>query len=492
MANRMIEALSEENAPVKATGKIFFAAKTPRAEKKELLSFLIEKERYAQLYALFACANLNARRANAEPLAFKGEDVSLEGRYFYLFADCAKACGIGEEEIAAVAFASLRADKTDALSFWRSAATSYLKWFGYADYARAWACFCRFDPDFHYADILLEVDSHRTLDELLAAAIFGRGMRKTALRNILRGYKSEVYDYVRGIYSTLKTDERVSAVRLLLPLKNDVVVGELLREIERKEKAARVLRLLHTAEKEKGDCGDLTEEQATDYLYKAMVEGRAFSRDFFLKTLLFPPFTASERLFFSVYSGKMLTDIVMVDGGRVLNLQNEPIELTEDCTVRVLHPVELNAQTAYLKRLNIEQPFEQIRRRVFLPSDAARRANACMSVAGRLVTVRDFNKNRRKTGFKILSRDRDGMYSQVGLSREGILCAVSLAPVDTSVAPLDSFVQAQAVWFYDEKKVIRFGGKRFTDGIPALSVSEIPLRVFSEFMFAVYELMGCV
>ncbi|MDE7395617.1 MAG: DUF4132 domain-containing protein, partial [Clostridiales bacterium] len=229
----------------------------------------------------------------------------------------------------------------------------------------------------------------------------------------------------------------------------------------------------------------------TDYLYNAMVEGTEFSRDFFLHTLCLPPFTASEQLFFSVYCDKMLTEIVMVDGGRVLNLQNEPIELAKGCTVRVLHPVELNAKTAYLQRLNIEQPFEQICRRVYLPSDADRRSNGCMNVAGRLVTVRAFNKNRRKTGFKILNRDQDGLCTQVGLSREGILCVLNLAPIDMKVAPLDSFVQARAVWFYDEQQVIRFGGKRFTDGVSPLSVSEIPLRVFSEFMYSVYELMGC-
>ncbi|MDE7394652.1 MAG: hypothetical protein K2M95_00845, partial [Clostridiales bacterium] len=237
----MIEALTNENAPVEATGRIFFLPQTPIAEKKALLAFLIKEKRFEQLYALFACANLNARHANAEPLAFKGEDVSLEGRYFYLFADQAKKCGMKEEETAVVAIAALRADKTSVLSFWRAAATSYLKWFGYESYARAWACFCKYDPDFRHADILLEVDRDRTLDELLKSAVFGRGVRKTALRGILRGYKTEVYDYVRTIYATLKTDERASAVRLLLPLKNDVAVGELLREIERAEKAESIL-----------------------------------------------------------------------------------------------------------------------------------------------------------------------------------------------------------------------------------------------------------
>ena len=497
VANRMTQSLEREDAPVEEAGKLFFAPKTPQSEKAALLAYLIEEKRFTQLYALFTCANLNAQVL--PPLA-PGESLSFEGRYFYLFVDCAKVCGLTDESVAAVAFAALNAGAASTLRAWRDAATGYLKQLGYADYNLAWDCFCRYDQ-LRHADILLEVDRDRTLRALLNAAVVGKGARKTAIRGILRGYKTEVYEFVRANYAKLKTGERKAAVRLLLPLRHDAAVGELLAEIARQESASSVLKLLSDAEKssaqilsdadkEKAACRALSPEQATTYLYKAMVNGTDFSREFFLSTIMHPPFTASESLFFSVYSGKMLVDIVMVDKGRILNLRNEPTELPENCTVRVLHPVELTHVTSYLKRLNIEQPFAQIHRPVYTPSAADRRANGCPSVTGTIVTLRAFNKNRRRLGFKILRRDQDGLCTQVGLSRGGILCAVTLSPIDLTHAPLDAFVKAQAVWFYDEKQVVRMGGKTLTDGVPPLQISDMSPRTFSEFMASFYALMA--
>ena len=199
----------------------------------------------------------------------------------------------------------------------------------------------------------------------------------------------------------------------------------------------------------------------------------------------------ADKLFFGVYRGGNLTDIAVVDSGKIFDIENKPIELPADCEVRVLHPAELNYKTEFIKRLNIVQPFEQVKRKVYVASEADKSNNACFGIAGMMTEFGEFKNAMRKIGFRALNRDSESFTSQVGICRNGILCVVNIAPFDFSSAPADFAVRVQSVKFYRERDVVRLGGKQFVDGVAPLSLARMDARTFSEFMYSAYELMGC-
>ncbi|MDE6397774.1 MAG: DUF4132 domain-containing protein, partial [Clostridiales bacterium] len=383
-------------------------------------------------------------------------------------------------------------DKTGALRAWQHTAEQFLTKLARNDYNRAWEYLRKADPDFRLAAILLQVDTDRAVRDLIDLAVFEKGVNKVALRNVLRGYKAEVFAYIRPLYATLKTDNRVNAVRLLTLFRNDADVMQFLREMMQAEKAKKVLAIVQGQNTQKTlRVKNPDRKEIVEYFQSAMIYGVAATRERFLNELIKPPYTeVAESLFYGVYINDLLQNIVIVDRGRVLDIENRDVTLPQECTVKVLHPVELTSKTEFLKRLNITQPFAQIKRRVFVPSADDIQRGGCFGISGTVISLNDFVANMRKCGFRALSRDEDNMCSRVGLARGEILCVLRIAPVDLS-AKANVSVQAQCVHFYAEKDVVRLGGKRYVEGVAPSNPSVLDPRAFSEFMYSVYDLMGC-
>lgn len=494
---QMISLIPDKDSPVETVGNGFFSLQTSAADRKQLMEFLLDEKRYEQLFRLMYCSyingHINMKNTSADFVAVTSGNSTINTRYFSLFLQTVNECGVSESKIVPMLFQAATAGKKSVLNAWKPSSVRYLTKLARADYNRAWEYLKANDTDFKLVSILLESDKERALRDLIEIALFGKSINKVALRRFLRGYKAEVLAYISPVYTTLKTDARVNAVRLLLVFKNDAEVMPFLREISRTEKAKSVLKLLESKTTGRHEiAGNPDVRQITKYFYEAMVLGTSATAKRFKSELIMPPFSeVADSLFFGVYRGGLLQNIIIVDKGRMFDLNNNPYEIPEDSEVKVFHACELNPKTEYLQRLNIEQPFEQIKRKVYTPSAADKRNCGCFGVAGTMVQAAIFKANMRRLGFRALGSDTEGVCSQVGLSRSGILCVLNIAPVELKSAQAESPVRAQSVRFYAEKDVVRLGGKMFVESVVPLSPARIEARVFSEFMYSIYDLMGC-
>lgn len=491
--SQMMALLPDGDAPIDVIGREFFRAQTAPEDRKQLLEYLLAQGRYLQLYRLICSGHINGNVGVKNDSLAPGKASTLNTRYFSLFVSTAVECDIREENFVPLLFAAATADKSNPLSAWKECSEQYLTKRARLDYMRTWNYLRKNDPDFKLVSVLLSADRERALNNLIELAIFGKGINKVALRNVLRGYKAEVFTFVYPIYRTLKNDNRLAAVRLLLIFKNDETVGAFLRELADTERSKSVLQLLGGKKVAALKAPQNTDpRQIVRYFYDAMVLATSVTVEQFTHEWLAPPYSeVAETLFFGVYKNGALADIVVVDKGKVLDIENSPYTFSEGSFVRVLHPAELTAKTQFLSRLNIAQPFEQIRRKVFLPSAEDNHRVGCFALLGRVTTAEDFIMGMKKGGFKVLNRDADGICKQVGLSRNGILCVLTIAPIDLVTIGPDRPVQAQNVRFYSENSVIRLGGKQFVDGVAPMTPAEMEPRIFSEFMYSVYELMRC-
>ena len=493
---QMTALLPEQDSPAEAAGRGFFASSTSLSDRKKLLEFLLENARYEQLMHIVYCGHINGnidmKNTGADYLAVTSGKSNLHTRYFSLFMQMIDACEIDKDLLLPMFFRAATAGKKDPLRVWRPSSERVLIRFARDDYDKVWAYLRTRDADFALFAVLMQADRELTLQRLMDLAVSGKGINKVALRKTLRAYKSEVLAYLRPLYATLKTDERVNAVRLLKSMQNDAEAMHFLQQIAQTEPSRSVLALLHASEpKQKETAAAFDRKQIEKFFFEAMVRGTATSYEHFLHRFILPPFdTVADSLFYSVYADGLLQSIVIVEKGRVLDLENQPYDFPACSVVRVMHPVELNAKTEFIRRLNIEQPFDQIRRRVFLPSAEDKRRNGCFGIAGTVIELGAFRNGMRKYGFKALHRDSDGMCGEVGLRRGGILCVLRIAPIDFE-GNRNGTVQAQQVRFYAERDVIRLGGQRYVDDIVPLSISSIDARTFSECMYSVYEVMGC-
>lgn len=487
----MVSLLPEKDSTVERAGRGFFSPQTSNADRKALLEFLFGEARYGQLMRLFYCGHINGN-LNMKDAETADASVSIHTRYFGLFLQTAAACGIADTAFLPFVAAAAKAQKRDALYDWQAPAEQYLTKLARQDYQKVREFLRAYDPDFRLADILCRVDKDRALSDFLSLAVYGRGVNKVALRNFLRGYKQETLSFVCPLYGTLKGDDRVQAARLLLSFRNDPDVRAYLREIaahERSKKIADML-LFERAPKHAKQTTAKNEEEVRRFFCDAMVLGTPFSAARFTGELIKPPYTAvAESLFYGVYRNDVLQNIIIVDRGRILDIENRDAVLPEDCTVKVLHPVELTRKTEFLKRLNITQPFEQIKRKVYAPGEEDTLRGACFGVAGTVTPLADFVNNMRTYGFRALTSD-GGDCCRVALSRGGVLCVLDISPVDLS-AKGEKTVQAKCVRFYAEKDVVRLGGKQYIEGVTPCNPAQIEARAFSEFMYAVYGLMGC-
>ena len=231
---QIISLLGEADSSADTAGRAFFAPQTSSEDRKRVLEFMLGEKRYGQIVSLMYCACLNGRvdmkKTSADYVAATGGNSTINTRYFSLFVQTALDCGISEAKFIPMIFLAATSDRKSRLYVWKSSSEWYLSKLAVSDYGRAWEYLGKNDTDFKLFSILIAADRERAVRDLTELAMFGKGVNKVAARKILRGYKSEVTAYVRPLYSSLKNDGKVAAVRLLLTLKNDPDVSAFLSE----------------------------------------------------------------------------------------------------------------------------------------------------------------------------------------------------------------------------------------------------------------------
>ncbi len=482
---KSLVSLLNEGKVTERLGIEFFSSSTPA--RKELLEYLLDKRAYEQVCKLIHYGHIVKQyRVSDYVMHREGNKFDIEAAYFSLLTDIVFECNISDDKMIPLIFATATAKKEELLRGWEHAARVYLTKIAYKNFEYAFDNLIKYDKKLQFLSVLTKVDRAHAVNKMLELALFGKNFDKTALRKFLRDYENDVIAYIKPIYHDLKAYQRESAVRLLLLYKNSVPAAMLIGELCELEKSKTVLKLIEKDFSVKSDESG-TIDDPTEFFFDAMINGRAFSYDAFMQLITDVPYReVAEQLFFAIYNAQRIIDLFVVDNGRINDLNNQPIKLAHDCAIKVLHPIEIPLKYAFIKQLNVTQPFNQLNRRIFETPTGARYTNSALK--GTLIKAGSLKRNFSKYGFKILNRDIDGICTQAGVLRNEILCVINFTPTDFIDKEL--LLTIGDVQFYSYAETVKLNGRIYVDGVPICSAGKILPLDYSELMHCVYEAVG--
>lgn len=485
----LILLIPEANSPIDVVGKAFFSSEVGESDKKLFIEYLLTNKRYYQLSDIMTCRTLSQASSGSDFIKQKtAEANSMDGRYFEVMLLVCRELNVDEKELIPMFFTTATALGGTLLRGFFASVKAYLLRLAYDDYDLVLDYILTYDIKYSFLDVLIAVDRPKTISVLVDMAINRKNINKDELVMFLRNFKNDVLNDIKGKYSSLKMLARESAIALLVMFKNDYLVGSYLKELEASEKSLIIKRLIR--DDTSHDDGGIEVVGALGYFYNCMVSGTDFTIKEFTDELQISEYEhIASGLFFSVYYNDLFAMIIIVDGGKICNLDNEQIELEAGAVIRVMHPCELSEKYYYLKNLKIAQPFSQLHRTVYSLDDN-KSESVYKKVKGTLITVCDLANNIKRYGFKALNKNSYGLTSEIGIIRDGILCVLKIQPTEIDERS-NNLVMAENVAFYSMQDAIKLNGQIYVDGVPFYPITNFTPRFFSEFIYSIYELLGC-
>ncbi|MCL2862288.1 MAG: DUF4132 domain-containing protein [Firmicutes bacterium] len=467
------------------TGQKFFSSETNNAQKKDLLKYLLSKARFEELCAIISCGTICKEYANTDYFTKASSVIHIDARKFNLFLDIASEIGISEDEFAPLL---VRAYYTDyeKLQAWQTAIEVYLLKRVHENYDKVLEVLTEFDNELRCYHILMKVNAERTFNLLVERLIFYSGTNKREIRKFLLKYNVNYAPMLKDLYLTADAKTKTEIVKLLLMSKNDPSCAEFLNFIAKNETSQSVQKIItkdFTATKER--VRNVQTLSPVEYFEDAMVRGHVWGVGEFKKEVLANEdyLKVAEKLFYGIYDGSMsdiLREVMILHEGKTYNLDNNALNLEKGQYIRVLHIAELPGKYEIVKRLNIPQDFEQIKRKIYTPQDRELSTGVILRLRGTMVDNEKLLIKMRDSGFvRINNFEEDGEIS-LGKVMDGILIAVEIKGRTISQIKLHS-----------EQDAVRLQGKLSTKKVPTLPAKDVPRRVFSELMHSVYSLISC-
>lgn len=499
--------ISSDGASAEMVGRTFFASGYSKKDKAEFVKSMLAKERYAFIADVVCCGAISKEYNYTDFHNSQIGLISLDLRYFYMFIEICEHGGVAFDEIAPLLFATFSAPVSSRLHGWSPAATQYLEKLAAVDYDTVLSSLTEYDKSYKHYGVLLKADPEKTVSILSDRLIFGKNTNKAAIRKFLFESKVNITPALGDIYANAKSDARIreSVVRLLLINKHDSAAAEMLGYIAENDKSKTIRALIEkdaTAQKKvskgeeriektnkkNGRAKRLIGEEKR--FFADMISGKGYAPDEFEKFLTDPESEAvASGLLFSVHAASGgITDVVIVEKGRIYNLDNDPVEIPKDRTVKVLHVAELPEKYEFLTRLNVTQPFLQLKRKAYIPNASELADNRSRRLGGTIIMSKDLRKNISKEGFKITGKDAEGKSHYAGISLGGYICLIDFTRTD--LRSNDKIVSFGDIRFYRYRDAIKIGGGFYFENVPVCRISEVPLRVFSEGIYAVCRLSG--
>ena len=515
-------------------GREFFTSARTMEDTRFFITALLEKKAYESLATVMSSGCIDRNRAAGYLPDDKQRKISY--RYFSSFMELVEKSGVDMELIWPMFFAAFDAPKDSYLYSFVGGIDAYFKLFAYADYDKAVDVVRRYDRKYKCLSTLMEVDRPRTLATVLDVLIYGKNANKTALRKYLLEKRIDIVPTLCNEYIRASVKAKEGVVRLLLLYKGDPRADRFLEEIERSEKSLVIKKLI---DKDKGAkkvaeseikpvenaieseiaVGDVTYRvgitkeldvevepapypkevaAAADKLAKrlkkmcdecetAMSTNTRWQSSRFLKRLASDKMFAAvaSTLLFTTYNGSIMSDIITVENGEIYDLDNNKRELTES-EVAVSHPLEWD-KVPFLNHLDVKQPFAQVGREVFTPTDTEKMYNSCPRLGGRVMPAGDFKTSLARHGFKVLNKNRYAESSSAGLVRGDIMCVIEFDA--TNFAEPDRLIAMGNVRFYRYADLIKLGGQIYTDGVKPCPIQNIPPILFSEFIRDAFDIL---
>ena len=491
--------ISFGGAPALTVGHDFFASGYTGKEKARFIEAMLESERY-EFIADVICRGAIKKEYNH--VDFHNSQmglIPLNLRYFYMFTEICEDGGVPLEKFAPLLFAAYSAPASSHLRGWAPAVTQYLEKLAISDYDTVLKLLTQYDKDYKHYDVIYKVNKELTISELVRRLIFEKYVNKAAIRKFLFATKVNLIPTLEKIYAEAPTNVRVreAVVRLLLVCKHSVGATELIAYIKENDNSKVIGALIEkdSAGRKKidksngtGAVSSLSGEEKR--FFDDMITGRSYAQKEFLKLIANPKTEAvAAGLLFSLHTKSgWISEVVTVENGKVCNLDNVPMDIPPDKTVKVLHMAELPSKYEFLRRLNAVQPFEQLKRKVYVPSEKELAQNRSIRLSGTIIRSKILRRNMTEEGFSITGKDSDGKSSYAGISLGDYIAVVEFARVNLSGD--DTVVPLKDIKFYRYRDAVKVKGNFYFENVPCCELASVPPRVFSEGMYAIFRLSG--
>ena len=104
-----------------------------------------------------------------------------------------------------------------------------------------------------------------------------------------------------------------------------------------------------------------------DRMYEAFRSFRQWRHGVFLSNIVNKPLLSAvaSEFFWGEYRGEKLVSVFYIENGELFDTGKKPYAISGDSSVALVHPIDLEGQFEFLKRLSMTQPFNQLKRDVF-------------------------------------------------------------------------------------------------------------------------------
>jgi len=199
-------------------------------------------------------------------------------------------------------------------------------------------------------------------------------------------------------------------------------------------------------------------------------------------------------LVWGVYQdGKLVDTFRYMDDGTFNTVDEDEYELADGQLIGLIHPLELDADTlagwrTQLEDYEITQPFDQLNREAFLPTEEELKAHAILRLPQDSYTPTTFAKTMEKFGWtKGIPQDA-GFYYEFHKVYGEIVAELKISGASISYYDGMEDIQLEELAFYSAKdNQYRYHYYQPTERI---KLTEIPARVFSETVYDVTRAAG--
>ncbi len=401
----------------------------------------------------------------------------VSDRYFNMFLRACADCGYGENEYMKVLLAAQYADPNTAFFGWDKSVDRYVSALATADFDRAADYIERYDARYGKYGVLIRVDCDRALNRLLALALYGKGIDKAAVRDVLMDYW-EVADVLMAMYGKVSAHERVAVVRLLLAFKNDGRVKQFLSEVVANDKSKSVR---DAAFKNVRNAKNKT---AAKRLAAMMADGAGLTYSEWVAQLTDTEYAAvADKVFFCMQRGDGHVSVLVYNDGQFLDSSDRPILPEHDEKIYVLHPLDLTGDDTAILALDIEQPFLQIKRPIFAKVPGERYGS--MRLSGTMIARDRFEANFKKTGFAFCDK-RSPSEPTVAMCRRGEYAVC----IECDMPESSYTVSGGRITVYRAADVVKLKRKQYVSTADPCDLMQLEPRIYSELMYLPYRLFS--
>lgn len=401
-------------------------------------------------------------------------------RYVDMFINVCESTGCTENEYIAVLLAAQYGSLSGALYRWDETVNMYIARRATEDFSLMADYIDKYDKKFAKYAILAEIDKHKALTRLLDKALYEKNVDKTAIRDILMDYGSEITEPLFDLYARSKARDRLAIARVLMLFKNDVRVREFLEETVKNDESKTVRAVLDGGKrKRRGSPSDFMENLMIDGRPLLFIEWRELLRDSAYSEV-------ADRVFFYMREFETGNARVLVyNDGHFLNMSDRHVKLSAEQPIYVLHPLDVPSHAKSILSMNVSQPFLQIARPIYHAVSGETYSSDRLS--GTMISLGDFAQNLKQLGFTVCDKRADTEPDTVIRRIGGYVIGIELdIPKDIDT------VSCGKLTYYDASDVVKLNRKVYISATRPLAISDVPRREFSELTYAAYKLFGCV